>query len=196
MWPWEHLSVGYLLYSATTRTVYRRPPGDVGAVAVALGTQFPDLIDKPGGWVFGVLPSGTSVAHSAFVAVPVSLLAVAVARRRGVPEIGGAFAIGYLSHLAGDVFFSVLIGGGPAFGAVLWPLGEDSGGGTVSVLALVSRLFARWVEYLASPVGIGYVLFEVGLLAVAVAVWVRDGTPGPGALGRVRRLWEQRSERG
>jgi hypothetical protein len=196
MWPWEHLSVGYLLYSTVMRTLYRRPPGDVGAVAVALGTQFPDLIDKPGGWVFGVLPSGTSVAHSAFVAVPVSLVAVAVARRRGVSEIGGAFAIGYLSHLAGDVFFSVLIGGGPAFGAVLWPLGEDPSGGSVSVLALVSRLFARWIEYLASPVGIGYVLFEIGLLAVAVAVWVRDGTPGPGALGRMRRCWEQRSEQG
>ncbi|ELZ23462.1 membrane-bound metal-dependent hydrolase [Halosimplex carlsbadense 2-9-1] len=196
MWPWEHLSVGYLLHSAVMRTLYRRPPGDLGTAAVAIGTQFPDLIDKPGGWVFGVLPSGTSVAHSAFVAVPVSLVAVAVARRRGVPEIGVAFAIGYLSHLVGDVFFSVLIGGGPAFGAVLWPLGEDPAGGTVSVLALVSRLFARWVEYLASPVGIGYVLFEVGLLAAAVAVWVRDGTPGPGALGRARRLWERRTEQG
>mgnify|MGYP000563038312 CR=1 FL=1 len=196
MWPWEHLSVGYLLYSATMRAVYRRSPGDVGAVVVALGTQFPDLIDKPGGWVLGVLPSGTSVAHSAFVAVPVSLAAVAIARRRGVPEVGVAFAVGYLSHLAGDVLFYVLIGRGPAFGAVLWPLGSEPAGGTVSVFGIVSRLFGRWVEYLASPAGVGYVLFEVGLLALAVAVWVRDGTPGPGVLGRARRLWERRSEQG
>ena len=196
MWPWEHLSVGYLLYSATMRAVYRRPPGDVGALAVVLGTQFPDLIDKPGGWVLGVLPSGTSVAHSAFVAVPVSLAAVALARRRGATEVGLAFAVGYLSHLAGDVFFSVLIGEGLAFGAVSWPLGEEPAGGTVSVFGIVSRLFGRWVEYLASPAGIGYVLFEVGLVAVAVAVWVRDGTPGLGLLGRVRRIWERRSEQG
>jgi len=195
MWPWEHISVGYLLHSAVTRMLYRRPPSSLGALVVVLGTQFPDLIDKPGGWVFGVLPSGTSVAHSVFVAVPVSLAAVAVARRRSTPEVGVAFAIGYLSHLAGDVLFSVLIGQGPAFGAVLWPLGEEPPGGTVSVLALVSRLFGRWVEYLASPAGIGYVLFEVGLLAVAVAVWARDGTPGPGAVVRARRLWDRRSER-
>ncbi|QLH81178.1 metal-dependent hydrolase [Halosimplex pelagicum] len=195
MWPWEHLSIGYLLHSATMRTVYRRPPNGLGALAVAVGTQFPDLIDKPGGWVLGVLPSGTSVAHSAFVALPLSLAAVAVARRRGAPEVGVAFAIGYLSHLAGDVFFYVLLGDGPAFGVVLWPLGSEPNGGTSPVLALVSRLFSRWVEHLASPAGVGYVLFEVALLAVTVAVWVRDGAPGSDAVFRIRTLWDERSDR-
>ena len=178
MWPWEHLAVGYLLYSATVHAVYRRSPESRGALALALGTQFPDLVDKPGGWVFAVLPSGTSVAHSAFVAVPVSALAVVLARRRQTPELGIAFSIGYLSHLFGDVLYRIILGKSGALGAILWPLVPRPDREPVDVFSLVLGFFSEYVTYLASPRGLVFLVFEVALLSLTVTVWVRDGKPG------------------
>jgi hypothetical protein len=61
MWPWEHLAVGYLLYSVSC-VLWGRYPTRIGVAALAFGTQFPDLVDKPLGWWLGVLPSGQSFA--------------------------------------------------------------------------------------------------------------------------------------
>ena len=47
MWPWEHLTIGYLAYSLLSRLAWRRPPTVGTAITVAFGTQFPDLVDKP-----------------------------------------------------------------------------------------------------------------------------------------------------
>lgn len=186
MFPWEHLTMGYLLYSATIRAVYRRSPTDHGALVLAVGTQFPDLIDKPGNWIFGVLPSGTSVAHSIFVAVSVTLITVGLTRRRGVPDLGIAFGLGYLSHLFGDVVYPVLLGGNPAFGAILWPFGPTYAENSASVVELVSRFFTKYVDYLFSPVGLGYLVFEGVFLVLALAVWVSDDKPGSSLL---HQMW-------
>lgn len=188
MWPWEHLAIGYLLYSATSRVGYDRAPSDHEAVVLAVGTQFPDLIDKPGSWVFGVLPSGTSVAHSVFTAVAVTLVGLGLARRSGIPELGVAFGIGYLSHLFGDVFYSVLLGGRPAFGAVLWPFGPAYAGNSRGILERVAGFFMKYADYLLSPVGLGYLLAEVAFLAAAVAVWTADGNPGTALF---RHVWRK-----
>lgn len=196
MWPWEHLGAGYLLYSATTRAIDGRSPTDDGALVLAIGTQFPDLVDKPGSWVFGVLPSGTSVAHSVFVAVSVTFVTVLVTRERGVPELGIAFGVGYLSHLFGDVLYPVLLGGEAAFGAVLWPFGPAYAGHPVGVAERVSGFLTKYVDYLVSPVGIGYLALEVALLVTALAVWLADGTPGSSLFHRLRngtREWIGRS---
>ncbi|WP_436926714.1 metal-dependent hydrolase [Halosimplex amylolyticum] len=188
MWPWEHLAVGYLLYSVVARTAYRRLPDAAGTILVAFGTQFPDLIDKPGSWVFGVLPSGTSVAHSVFVALPVSILAIGLARWRGTPTLGVAFAVGYLSHLLGDVLYSVLLGGEPAVGAVTWPLGPPPAEANEPVVPIVVRLFSQFADHLASPAGFAYVVLEIVLLSLALALWARDGMPGVNLIHRVRSV--------
>jgi len=188
MWPWEHLFVGYLLYSVTSRVAYRWLPSEYGVFALAFGTQFPDLVDKPGGWLFGVLPSGTSLAHSVFVAVPVSLLVLLLAWRRGTIDIGIAFSAGYVSHLFGDVLYSVLLGGGPAFNAILWPLAPTPSSATRQIFPYVSYLLDSYLEFLLSPAGVGYVVFETVLVVMTVTLWARDGAPG---LRLVRRLGMQ-----
>ncbi|MFB6139864.1 MAG: metal-dependent hydrolase [Halosimplex sp.] len=196
MWPWEHLAFGYLLYSGVCRAVSRRRPTDVDAIVLGVATQFPDLVDKPGSWVLGVLPSGTSVAHSVFVTVPATLAAVVVARRRGRPELGIAFAVGYLSHLLGDVLYTVLLGDGPAVGAVVWPLGPARAARSTGVVTRVLRFFDLYVDRLASPAGLGYVLLEVSLLGLALALWVADGRPGLATIGRGRDRLRGRDGRG
>lgn len=78
MWPWEHLAVGYIGYSLSVRLAGRGVPRPRPVVALAVGTQFPDLVDKPLSWTLGVLPSGHSLAHSLFAALPLATLAVTV----------------------------------------------------------------------------------------------------------------------
>ena len=67
MLPWGHLAVGYLAYSLAVRVRSGGPPAGLAVAALAVGTQFPDLIDKPlVSWV-SVLPSGRSQIGRAHV---------------------------------------------------------------------------------------------------------------------------------
>ena len=182
MWPWEHLAFGYLLLSVPHRALTRRPPGDRAVLALVVGTQFPDLVDKPLAWSLGVLPSGTSLAHSAFVAVPVVVLVLVVARRTGWADAGVGFAVGYLSHLVGDVLYPVMIGRAPGYGAVLWPLVGTAPSESVGLWTRFVDLFGNLLVYLATPAGVFYLVLEAALLGGALAVWLYDGAPGVGAL--------------
>lgn len=177
MWPWEHLAVGYVVYSLLRRLWTGRPPADGAALAVAVGTQLPDLVDKPLAWGLGVLPSGLSAGHSVFVAVPTAVLAWGLSRRAGRPDVGVALGVGHLSHLAGDVLYPVLLGGQFGLGAILWPLvprPPDQG----ELLGRVAELFADFLAFLATPRGQVYLAGEVALLSAALALWLYDGAPG------------------
>jgi hypothetical protein len=195
MWPWEHLAVGYLVVALALRFGWHRSPDGVTAVAVAVGTQFPDLVDKPLAWQFEVLQSGTSVAHSVFVAVPLAALAVAVAWRVGRPAAGAAFAVGYLLHLPGDAMYGLVYGNEVAFDQLLWPLVTGPGADYGSFLENFQYYLSRFGGVLDSPRGRGIVAFEVALLGSAFLVWVADGIPGVPRVGRprgrgVRRIGE------
>jgi len=182
MWPWEHLAVGYLLYSGWLRLRYDRTPGGWDAVVLGVTTQIPDLIDKPLAWKFGVLPSGISLGHSLFLAVPVSILALWRCR----PSVGWAVAIGYGSHLLGDLLYPALTGTivGPTI--FLWPVVPADPGNT-AFAPTIRRLFEQFLVFLSSERGQLYALFEGLLLGVATVIWVADGLPGlRDALGYVR----------
>lgn len=185
MWPWEHLAVGYLAYSALARVRTGEPPGGPAALAVAVATQLPDLLDKPLAWTFGVYPGGYSVGHSIFVAVGLSTLAVAVSRRRGRPELGAAFAVGYLLHLPGDLLYLYVVNGYLTPAIVLWPavpaIPGTAGGGLV---ARVVALLETQARSLAGGHLLGFVVFEAALLLAALAAWLRDGRPGMDTLRR------------
>jgi hypothetical protein len=146
---------------------------------VALGTQFPDLVDKPLAWYLGVLPAGRSLAHSVFTAAVVSAVVLAVASRLDRLEPGLAFTGGYASHIAGDVLPKLPGGDFESLTFVLWPLlplpEYDGAGPVVENLAMV----------VASPVG--YLLSNPARLAVLVTlalVWSADGFPGVADTGR------------
>ena len=102
MWPWGHLAFGYLLYSVLVRLRSWDSPDGQTVLLVLLGTQFPDIVDKPLAWTFHLFPSGRSLAHSLFAVAAVSALVGVYYQRRGRPQLGIEFAVGYLSHLIGD----------------------------------------------------------------------------------------------
>jgi hypothetical protein len=176
MWPWEHLALGYLLYSACSRWLWGRPPSATGTVVVAFASQLPDLVDKPLAWVLFVLPGGRSLGHSLLVGLP--LIGVAFAIGWALDSCRGsvAFAVGHLSHLLGDVIYPLVVRGDLRLGFLLWPVVpvED---GPDSTLPHVSELVAVFVEFLATPRGTLYLVADLLLLVAALAVWLLDGMP-------------------
>ena len=172
MWPWGHLAVGYLLYTLYTRTRYGHRPLAVATIFLVVGTQFPDLIDKPLSWTFGILPTGRTLAHSFLFAVPVSLAVYETCRRhpRLRTEWGIAFAIGNLSHVIVDAVPAFLWGDLAEARFLLWPLLSVPGyeeGETPSVIDAFLTLDLS-----------NYLLFEFGLFGIAIIVWWFDGRPG------------------
>lgn len=178
MWPWEHLAIGYLVYSLLVRASVGRRPAAGGAVAVAVGTQFPDLVDKSLGWAGSVLPSGQSLAHSLLFAVPVVVFAGTVAVVVDRRDLGLAFGVGYLTHLPGDVVYPAMLGGDFNLSFLLWPVLAPGGSQPSAMFAHVQELFATFGALLATPQGLYYLFFELLLLAVALALWILDGSPG------------------
>jgi len=193
VWPWEHLAFGYVLFSASTRLLDRRSPTDPEALAVAVATQFPDLIDKPLAWTFDVLPSGLSLAHSLSVATLLTAGTAALARRRGVPGQGLAVAIGYGSHLLGDAVYPVAFGDPVRTSFLLWPfLGGPQPASTLDGTDHVVAAIDRVELLISTPIGPWALLLEGLLLGGAVGVWLADGTPGTDVLrsGHIRKPTE------
>jgi hypothetical protein len=186
MWPWEHAAFAYVLYSLLVHVFRRRAPTGGPVYAVALGSQFPDLVDKPLAWSVGVFESGYAVAHSAFAFPFLAAGVLFASHRRGRLRLGVAFLVGHASHLAGDVVYPAVTDGHLAPTAVLWPIVEPpTSEARAGLLAQATRYFGEWfVQVRALDPG-PLLLFE-GLLALSVLLlWLLDGTPG---LGPLRKL--------
>lgn len=178
MWPWEHAAFGYLLYSGALHAWRRSGPGGPAALVLLLSTQLPDVVDKPLSWLFGLFPSGFSFAHSVFVAVPTIAAVVIATQIRGRDELGIAFAVGYGSHLVGDVVGPIRAGSSIELSRVLWPIvthppyAHDYG--------LVGRTVV-YLEAFAATLGsadpIVLALYLV-LPVAALLLWLGDGAPG------------------
>jgi hypothetical protein len=171
MWPWGHAAVGYLLYSAYTRTRHDSPPEAIAVLFLAVGTQFPDLIDKPLAWSFGLLPTGRTLAHSLLFAVPVTLAVylVCVYHPRLRRSWGGAFALGNILHVLVDAVPAFLWADLSDASSLLWPILSVDGyeNGSPSIIgAFLSLEFSN------------YLLFEFVLVAVAIFLWWVDDRPG------------------
>jgi hypothetical protein len=175
MWPWGHAAAGYLLYALWVRSRYRRAPAGPATLALAVGTQFPDLVDKPLAWTLGVSPSGRAGAHSLLVAVPIlAVLWVGLSERRR-RRLWGGFAAGYLVHLATDAVYPLVDGEFATLSFLLWPATSLSG------LSESTGILAHFLAMeLTSTLALELLLF-----AVATAVWLADGGPGLASLGRL-----------
>jgi len=188
VWPWEHVALAYVLLSAYARLVEGSPPDTGVAVAAGAGAVLPDLVDKPLAWTFGILPSGTSLAHSLLVAVPALLLLRWVAARRGRARLWAGFAVGYLSHLLGDVVYEPLLGGPVSAEFLLWPLIPARPSPPRGLFRYTSEYLAVFLQFLSTPRGLLYLGLDLLLLGAAVALWVADGAPGlPRPAARPRR---------
>ena len=177
MWPWDHVAVAYICYSLFARLRGDRPSAVVAAVVVAAAVA-PDVIDKPLAWWLAVLPSGRSLGHSAFTATVVVALAAAVQLRTRIRGLTAAVAIGWGSHLVGDVAYPLVVKGDLRVGFLLWPVVPAVDDPSPDAVGHLSELFAAFVEYLATPAGATYLLLDVTLLLTAVVLWVADGAPG------------------
>ena len=177
MLPWEHAAVGYLAYSLLVHACYRRSPDGVETVAVVIGSQFPDLVDKPLAWQFGVVESGYAVGHSVFVAVPVAVAAGALARARGRAGAALAFAVGYLAHLPGDVVPDYLREGRLPTEVVLWPVRTGPPNPRQPVVPHALAIFEEYARTLASPDPPTYLLVQFGFVALTALLWLYDGAP-------------------
>jgi hypothetical protein len=171
MWPWGHAAVGYLLYTSYCRARGRRPRG-LPVVALAVGTQFPDLIDKPFAWTFAVLPSGRSLGHSVlFLALVVVVLWYLTSVEHD--PLVGAFAIGSFAHLFGDALYPAIAGDFVYTRFLVWPL--------LPVIKYeTGQSFLAHLTAIELTPTFG---FELLLVVLATAVWYADGMPG---LGRLR----------
>lgn len=167
MLPWGHASVGYLCYTLYTRLRHRQPPLGPAVVAVAVGTQFPDIVDKPLAWTFGVLPSGRSFAHSLFTLAIVAGVLYWTYRHRAELATAGAFVVGWASHAFADSY-PVLLGESTCVNYLVWPL----------AICPYDEKDRSIIEYLlAIELADGHLL-GLGLTLVASAVWIWDGAPG------------------
>lgn len=190
MWPWEHFAVGYVAVSLLARRLGYRVDDRLFVVAL-FGSQFPDLVDKPLAWTFAVLPSGTTLAHSVFVAVPLGLTVLAWGWRRSGPWLAVAFVVPYLLHLPGDAIYGALtVGAPPSFDALLWPLvPKEPNGQPAGLIGETLRHLVRYESFLTRPESLRYLLLEAALLGTALVLWVADDRPGLGIVGpTVRRL--------
>lgn len=179
MWPWGHLAVGYLIYTALSRWRFDEPPSGAATLAVAFGTQFPDLVDKPLAWTFQILPSGRSLAHSLFTVAIVCVLVHMYARRHGRARLAVAFAVGYITHPFADAL-SPLLAGEYAYVRYLgWPLLDQP------VYDTSRGFVAHFAEVEPTPL----MLVGAFLAAFALFVWVRDGRPGLAQLRGWLRSW-------
>ena len=168
MWPWEHLAIGYVVWSLCVHYFRSRKPTDKEFWLVVFGTQFPDLVDKPLAWSFHVLPAGRSLAHSLITATLLLGFVGLLAREWEKVPLATAFGVGYISHLVTDAIGPLLAGDYAYTYYLLWPLlplpPYDSSWSLLTELQYVSP---------------GSILNYQSLVALAILViWIIDDTPG------------------
>ena len=169
MWPWGHAALGYLVYATLQRGRGRPwPPSDVTAIALGIGTQFPDLVDKPLAWSLHLLPSGRSLAHSLITTTAVVLVVFELGRRYDQRVPAGAFAVGYYSHLLGDSLLPLSHFNTEFLRFLLWPLQPPP------PYEMDSNFIEHFVNF--SPTGLS--LFGLALALFTVGLWIHDGCPG------------------
>lgn len=178
MWPWEHLALAYVLFSLSSRIRWQRPPTTRALIVLAVASVLPDLVDKPLAWWLTVLPAGRSLGHSLLVAVPVVAVVLVVGVLVDERPIAVAYFIGHLSHLAGDVVYPLIVKGELRVGFLAWPLVAAPGGEPTQALPHLQDLIGAFLAFLSTPRGAAYLAGELGLLALALGLWLADGRPG------------------
>jgi hypothetical protein len=179
MWPWEHVLFAYVFLSLYMHVRHRAPPEHRPTVLLAFGSLFPDLVDKPLAWQYGVFETGWGIAHSVFVATAVSLLGYAVTRRASAGRVGVGFGVGYLLHLVGDVIPASLSRGRLYLDPVLWPFGDPTTDAThESFLGGVETLLFEYATQLLALEITPIVVLQLGSVALGGSLWIYDGCPG------------------
>ncbi|GAA0729866.1 membrane-bound metal-dependent hydrolase YbcI (DUF457 family) [Halorubrum trapanicum] len=157
MFPHEHLLVALLPVVAYVAVRDRHLPTRGVTFAAAVGSQFPDLVDKPLAHQFGVLPSGRVFIHSLPFAFPIAVAVLAYGHYTERPRVAGAFVAAYLSHLVGDTYQILLAGQVPP--DLLWPFVAAQPRPVVPFWAGVDGINVRlWTAFSAVVLGVTLVV--------------------------------------
>lgn len=180
MWPWGHLAFGYLLYAVYCAIMFRKAPREWPVVVLAVGTQFPDLVDKPLAYWFGVLPEGRTLTHSLVIFLPIGVAIVAIAWYYGQRESGTSFSIGWGSHIVGDSIGSLMQGSYSQLSFLLWPLRPAPDYEAPNFLFHARQLLASLRELngdvVMSP-GENLFIFQLWLAVGVFLLWLAQGMP-------------------
>jgi membrane-bound metal-dependent hydrolase YbcI (DUF457 family) len=121
MFPSEHFAVAFLPALAYVVVRDGRLPTSRFVAVVFVGSQFPDLIDKPLAHQFGVTPSGRVFMHSLPIAVPFLFVVGLYGWKTRRIRLGSAFVFAYLSHLLADNYRALLRPDPQIPSDLLWP---------------------------------------------------------------------------
>lgn len=170
MWPWGHAAAGYLFYR-TLIALRSRPPDGPVVVAVIVGSQLPDVIDKPLSWTFGVFTAGRALGHSLVMIALISATLWLIVDGRHRDLVGG-LAVGWVSHPVADGV-GLLVDPDPVAAVYfVWPLL-----GSPDPDPVPNRI-AHYISTMTEPLR----LIEFSLVLIAILVWYRDGCPGLGSV--------------
>jgi len=184
MLPLGHLSLAYLLYVGYAVLESRHLPARWSLLPVAVGSQLPDVIDKPLAY-WQILPSGRSLGHSLFSFLSLCVVTWVIAeqlrsrwpseswqdRLRGATPV--AFAVGYLSHLIGDTYEFLLLGDLWPARFLLYPIYVVSYGDETQISPWI-RLLTIYRNMDTHP---QLTLLLVALLGfVGIRIWMRQST--------------------
>jgi len=183
--PLGHAALAYLCFVGVAAVTDRTLPARRDLAPLLFASQLPDLIDKPLAFV-GVLASGRSLAHS-LVALVVFLVVVGPACRRTARAVKSMrlrslltaaplpLAVGYVSHLVGDIYRPMLNGTFQETLFLFWPLAR--------VPAAPADSVAPWTR-LVTAYTTGGINHNAALVAAAVGLFV---------LVRIHSYWRRRS---
>jgi hypothetical protein len=138
--------------------------------------MFPDLLDKPLEWAFGLFPS-ISIGHSILVAIPLGTLVIAVTHFLGRADVGGGFVCSYFFHIPCDLLYPLLLGLPVHPRVFLWPLYSGPVVAETGTVSNVLLYLTEFRSFLSTPRGTMYLAFEVILLSTAALLWIDDGMP-------------------
>ncbi|WP_324756976.1 metal-dependent hydrolase [Haloarcula sp. GH36] len=121
MFPTAHLALALIPVVAFALVRDRRIPSTSLVGLCAVGSQFPDLIDKPLAHVFHLIPSGRVFMHSLPFAIPLSLLVGWYALETHRLRAGAVFVFAYGTHVLADNWTGLTDGNPELPPDLLWP---------------------------------------------------------------------------
>lgn len=150
--PVRHVVIAFLPVLAYVLVRDRELPSLRLVAIVAVGSLFPDLIDKPLAYEASLIPSPRVFMHSLPFAVPLVGIVCVYAWKTDRKRAGGVFAFAYFSHLVADNYEELAGPEAQIPSDLLWPF-----------LPPVSR---PAVPYWAGPDQVNVHLWTVVSLAV------------------------------
>ena len=118
--PHVHFFIAILPVVCYILVRHRRLPSVELAAVTFVGSQFPDIIDKPLALQLNLIPTGRVFMHSLPFAVPIWLVVLAYSWKTDRIRGGVAFVYAYASHLVADNYSALTAGHVP--NDLLWPL--------------------------------------------------------------------------